>query len=238
MSRPCRICTDQDRPAIDAALLGGVPDRTVADRFRLPHSSVQRHRVNHLVRPAQDRLAIIARDSEEKRQRQELAQAAMADEPSVQAQVEAALGTRALLKKLVSIEDRLERMNARAEEAGSPTGVAALAGQQIRSLEFGAKLAGNPNFRPPSALPQASDKATVSIEILFANAGKREEIALAGRPVIDGDKIDPAAIDDENLPKPHANMKLQPDAEGKVAGGYWDFTKLRRGGDEDGDEKE
>jgi hypothetical protein len=234
MSRPCRICTDQDRPAIDAALLGGVPDRTVADRFRLPHSSVQRHRVNHLVRPAQDRLAIIARDSAEKRQRQELAQAAMADEPSVQSQVEAALGTRALLKKLGSIEDRLERMNARAEEAGSPTGVAALAGQQIRSLEFGAKLAGNPNFRPPSALPQASDKATVSIEIVFASAPK-ETIALTGRPVIDGDKIDPTAIDDENLPKPHPNQKIRPDE--KLAGSYWDFTKLPGKPADEADEK-
>jgi hypothetical protein len=217
--RPCRVCSDLRREEIDAALAGGVDDCEVSRRFGIPRPSVQRHRVGHLLRAAQDRLTLLGRGRDREVERQQLAQAAAADEPPVEALVQASLGTRALLKKLGSIEERLERMSSRAEEGGSSTGVAALAGQQIRSLEFGARLAGNPNFRPPSAIPQADGRAVVSIEMVFNNAGKTETISLTGLPVIDGDKINPSVAEGE-LPKPPPKQKLQ----GSISG-YWNFDK-------------
>jgi hypothetical protein len=233
MAYPCLVCTHPDRQAIDAAIGTGVSDYEVSRKFGIERVSIGRHRRRHLIKPAQDKLAILSKDSSARQERQMLAAAAAADEPSVDVLVQAALGTRALLKKLGSIEERLERMSARAEEGGSSTGVAALAGQQIRGLEFGAKLAGNPNFRPPSAILQASDKAVVSIEMIFNNAGKRETIDLVGK-VVDGDLINPSAAEGD-LPAPHPNQRIRPDE--KVAGSYWSFGKLPdKAVDDDGDQ--
>jgi hypothetical protein len=220
MGRSCRICSSADREAIDALIIAGTPDYQIAQQFSMEPMSVGRHRKAHVLRQLQDKLEIVAKGSVVRQERQQLAEAAASDEPSVEALVQAALGTRALLKKLGSIEDRLERMSTRAEEGGSSTGVAALAGQQIRSLEFGARLAGNPNFRPPSAVAQAGEKAVVSIEMVFSNAGRTETISLTEteRPVIDGDVVDPSA--DENVPPPHPNQKFR----GRI-GDYWDFSK-------------
>jgi hypothetical protein len=219
MGNPCKICVSPNRVEIDGLLLSGLSDLQVANRYGMTAMSVGRHRQRHVLKPAMDRVAILAKDASIREERAQLSEAAASNEPSVEALVQASLGTRALLKKLGSIEQRLERMSARSEEAGSPTGVAALAGQQIRSLEFGARLAGNPNFRPPSVVPQAGEKAVVSIEMVFSNAGKTETISLTERPVIDGDKIDPSAAEGE-LPKPPPKQKLPGDISG-----YWNFDK-------------
>jgi hypothetical protein len=211
---------------IDAAIGTGVSDYEVGRKFGIERVSVGRHRRRHLIKPARDKLAILAKDSEERRQRQELAQAAGADEPSIDDLVQASLGTRAMLAELGEIKGMLKRVAAKAEEAGSPTGVAAIAGQQIRSMEFGARLGGHRNFLPASTVPQASDKAVVKIEMIFPNAGIREEIALSVRPIIDGEKTDPAAADAMDLPQPHPNRRIKPDE--KPASTYWNFDQLPR----------
>jgi hypothetical protein len=49
MPQLCQSCTHPDREAIDRALVGGEGAGTVADRFGLSSSSVDRHARNHLV---------------------------------------------------------------------------------------------------------------------------------------------------------------------------------------------
>src|SRR5262245_42277085 len=45
VGRPCETCRHSQRNAIDLALVGGEPLRTVAERFGLSHSSVARHKL-------------------------------------------------------------------------------------------------------------------------------------------------------------------------------------------------
>jgi hypothetical protein len=231
MSRVCVICVAKNRAAIDAALLGGVPDRVVSRQFHIPNSSVQRHRMNHLVRPVQDQLAILTKDTNEKRQRQELAEAARAYTPTINQVIEATLGMKRQMEKLNNIEARLERMAQASEQAGSPVGVSQLSSQQLRAIETGAKLGGIGGFKPPSVIPQASDRAVWSIQMFFQEAGRTEEIGIL-KPVINGDLND-APEDAEKLPTPHPNRKIKPDE--KLSGSYWDFSALPKGNEEDDD---
>ncbi len=48
MARPCSTCIHPDRPAIDAALVAGEPNRRVATQYRLTEASVRRHAGGHL----------------------------------------------------------------------------------------------------------------------------------------------------------------------------------------------
>src|SRR5215471_101094 len=136
----CRACTSLRRAEIDAALIAGASDVEVARRFGLKRAAIQRHRVRHLIQPMRDRIALLTRDSEEQRQRQQLAQAVAEGELSTEALVAAHLGLRAQTKKLSRIEDRLERETAHAEDIHHLTGGAAIAGAQLRAIETGAKM--------------------------------------------------------------------------------------------------
>jgi hypothetical protein len=157
-------------------IASGVSDYEVGRLFDVERVSVGRHRRRHLIKPLQDRLAILAKDSEEKRQRQELADAAASDMPSTLALVEATLGLRHQIEKLAAIEARLERMSATAEQAGASAAVAQLASQQYRGIETGSRLAGLPGFtQPTQAAGQSSSPRVFSVNIIFSN-GRREEI--------------------------------------------------------------
>jgi hypothetical protein len=218
MPRPCIVCTHRDRRSIDALIATGASDYEVGRQFRIERVSVGRHRRGHLLKPLADKLRILEKDSPAREERRAIAEAAASDNPPLEQLVQAATGTRALLRKLDEIEMRLDRMSDKAEQGGQPTAVAALAGQQFKGLEFAAKLGGHPGFRPPSAIPHASERATVSIEFVFQNAPK-ETIALTDRPVIDGNLTDPTV---EASASPPPKQKF----EGSV-NDYWDFTERR-----------
>jgi hypothetical protein len=224
---PCRCCTSPHHIEINVALMSGVTDREVSRRYGIPCASVQRHRVRHIVKAVQARAAREEKANEAVRQRQEIAATAASAALSIEQQLQAVFGHDVVIDDYNEARGRLKRMGARAEEIGSLNGTAAIVAQQRALMEFGARYVGHPNFRPPSALPQASDKATVSIEILFTNAGKREEIALAGRPIIDGEKTDPAATNGMDLPQPHPNRRIKPDE--RPASAYWNFDQLPQG---------
>jgi hypothetical protein len=209
------------------ALISGIDDYAVARNFGLKRPAVQRHRVNHLMRAAQDRLAILAKGAEAREERQQLAEAATSsDEPPIEAQLEAIVGTRALLNQYNEVQGSLGRSRTQAEEAGAYTAVAAISGQQFRGMEFGAKLAGNRNFLPASTAPQANTQGVWSINMVFENAGKSETINVL-KTVVDGDVSDPNAVG-ENPPAPQANQRIRHDNEGKTLGEYWDFTTPSR----------
>jgi hypothetical protein len=236
MAYPCRICTSPHRAAIDAAMSEpGISDCEISRQFGIPQSSVQRHRTRHVIKPMQDKLAIIARDTAEQRQRQELAREASSNDPSIAAQIEARLGMKAQMAKLDRIEARLERMAEASEQAGSPIGVSQVSSQQLRAIETGAKLGGIGGYKPVSAIPQGAERNVVSITFEFPNAKHTETIGFVGK-VVDGDVTDPSAIPDD-LPRIHPNQQIARDAEGKTSGAYWSFEKLPdKPADDDGDQ--
>src|SRR5215469_16945036 len=109
MSRACLVCSRPDRQAIEALIGAGASDYEVGRRFGIERVSVGRHRRRHLIKPAQDRLALLAKDRDARLERARLADAVAADSPSTAALIEATLGLRAQMAKLTSIEQRLER---------------------------------------------------------------------------------------------------------------------------------
>ncbi len=178
MPRSCLICSDNTKLQLAADMVNaGASDQAIADRLgSLSRMAVRRHRENHIAAPLQHRLAIAAKGSEHVRERQALAQAAAADAPSPQQFADAVLGLRAQAEKLERIEGRLERMATIAEAGGSHSGVAALAGQQIRSVEVGARLAGVGGYAP-RAVGEGTVQQPVSITINFAGEGESITIA-------------------------------------------------------------
>jgi len=169
MARPCLVCTHPSRHAIEELNSAGASDYEVGRRFDLERVSIGRHRRLHLIKPAQDRLAVLAKDSVERQQRKNLAAVASSDTPTATQFVEAFFGLKAQAEKLQRIEDRLERMAALAEDNQSPNGVAQVAAQQLRSVEVGAKVAGVGGFAPARVADQAAGGQTFSINILFGN---------------------------------------------------------------------
>jgi hypothetical protein len=129
-------------------MLDSATDRDIEQRYGIARSSVSRHRLRHMLRLEQDRVAVLERDRKAREQRAELAKAAGSDEVPVSVLVEALLGTRAQALKIKHIEERLERVAAVAEADKVPQHVAAVSGQQLRAVEVGSRLAGNPNFVP------------------------------------------------------------------------------------------
>jgi hypothetical protein len=180
MPRPCIVCSRTDRSSIDALIATGASDYEVGRQSGIERVSVGRHRRQHIIKPAQDRLALLAKDADARRERQELAAAAASDTPSAQALIEATLGLRAQMAKLTSIEQRLERMATLAEGAGSPAGVAQLAAQQFRGIETGAKLAGIGGFAPAAQTVSQPAAPVFSITMVFPSVGREETISMVG----------------------------------------------------------
>jgi hypothetical protein len=230
MAQRCRVCSHPEHQLIDSLLTSGTPDLQIAKRFGIETVSVGRHRRAHLLKPTQDRLAILSKDSAARQERQMLAEAAASDAPSTQALIEATLGMRRQMEKLISIEQRLERMSAAAESASSSAGVAQLSAQQLRSIEVGAKLGSVGGYKPPSVVSPMADKATVSIEFVFQNAPK-ETIALTSSPVIDGDLSDPNS--ETPFPSPPPKQKFQ----GSIRD-YWNFSEQHHSAQGEDDPKE
>jgi hypothetical protein len=205
--------------------MGGISDREVSRRYGIPCASVQRHRVRHIIKPARDKIAILEKVSEGARQRQELAEAAASDEPSIDQLLEAAVGTRAMVNRYNAIQGSLGRSRVRAEEDGAHTAVAAIAGQQFKGMEFGAKLYGHPGFRPAALAGQTSERTIFKIDMVFQGSGKTESFGIVDRPVINGDTHD-VPPDVKDVPSPAPNQRLRRDAEGKTLGPHWSFEKI------------
>jgi hypothetical protein len=178
MPRPCLVCTHPDRSMIEAMIDTGASDYEVGRQFDVERVSVGRHRRLHLIKPAQDRLAILARGSAERQQRRELAAtASSSDTPTPSEFVEAFFGLKAQAEKLQRIDDRLERMASLAEQQESPNGVAQLAAQQLRSVEVGARVAGVGGYAAQRGPEQGGGAGAFQINIVFQNAGRTETIS-------------------------------------------------------------
>jgi hypothetical protein len=179
MARPCLVCTDLKRSTIDALLSTGASDYEVGRRFNLERVSVGRHRRRHLIKPARDRLAILAKDSTVRQHREQFAAAAAYDAPTPAQFVEAFFGLKAQAEKLQRIEDRLERVAVLAEESASPNAVAQVAAQQMRGIEVCAKIAGVGAYAPARASDPGAGGQTFAVNILFSNG---ETVSIATTP--------------------------------------------------------
>jgi hypothetical protein len=163
LARPCLICSRRDRREIDALIASGVSDREVGRRFGIEHVSVNRHRRRHLVPETQARHAILTRDSDAKREREQLISAAASSDLSPKQQVDALFGLQRLSERLQAIEARLERSAERAENDGAHTAVAQLAGQQLREVELRGRLGGHLGPRPADGAPTTMFNLVINV---------------------------------------------------------------------------
>ncbi len=190
MPMPCMICLDAAKTQRAAELIAtGMSDGKVAAELGgVSRAGVQRHRVNHIIRPAQDRLAVLRKGTGPREAREQLAHAAAADAPSPQEFADAFLGLKAQAQKLEKIEARLERLAVQAEAAKSANSVAQIAAQQLRSVEVGAKLAGAGGYAPAKA-PADGAKRGFAVNIILG--GERHEvITVAAEPLtVEGETI-------------------------------------------------
>jgi hypothetical protein len=186
MPRPCLICSSELKTAKAAELMAaGLSDQAVANVLNeidrsspaMSYMAVSRHRRLHIVKTAQERLAIVTKGNAARRDRTQVAAAAAADAPTPAQFVEAFFGLKAQAEKLQRIEDRLERMAALAEESQSPNGVAQVAAQQLRSVEVGAKVAGIGGYGTQRAPEQGGGAEKFQIKIVFQGAGRTETIS-------------------------------------------------------------
>jgi hypothetical protein len=197
MSRACIICSDQRLAAqVQSLVLAGVADREIGRRLSLDKGAVNRHKLLHILEPLRHQLAIAGRDSEPQRERKKLATAAKASsEISTPDLVEAVLGLRAQLGRMVSIEARLERAATAAEAQGAFPAVAQVASQQLRAVELGGKIAGLPGLVPQRLVGDVVPGTTFEVNIHLG--GHVETISMSTpattHPVIDADPEDQAA---------------------------------------------
>jgi hypothetical protein len=186
MGRPCNICRHRQRQAIEEMILAGASDYTVSRQFNLERTGVLRHRREHVIKPAQDRLTLISKGTAEQKEREQLARAAAADTPSTEAIVEANLGMRAHAQLIADIRDCLRQARGQAADNGSPTGVATVVAQELRSIEVGSRLAGTGGYANTRMPDQVGAGTPFSVNIIFNSIGRTESFTTTARaPVVD-----------------------------------------------------
>jgi hypothetical protein len=184
MPRTCSICCDTKKQRIAAEMLAeGATDQAVAAQIGVNRMAVARHRHNHVIKPAQDRLAIVSKGAAPRQERQQLAAAAASDAPSPKDYAEAFFGLKAQAEKLSRIEERLERMAALAEAGTSANTVAQLAAQQLRGVEVGARLAGAGGYAPGKG-PGENAGTPFSVNIILGGVVERMVPVLDGRQAV------------------------------------------------------
>jgi hypothetical protein len=174
MPRLCKICTYPDQAAVKAAFNAAATDRELAQRFGVSHMAIGRHRRAHIVRPMAAAVAALDRGRTQRQQREQQLTAIEQGDPVAVAL--AAFGMPQQLDKVTQVEQRLTRMADAAEATGSAAAVAQLAGQQLRAVETGSRLAGVGGFAAAAqATVQPGTTPVFSVNIIFSN-GRREEI--------------------------------------------------------------
>jgi hypothetical protein len=176
MPRPCSICSNAAKAAKALELINlGLSDAAVAAALSamtpgapaMSPMAANRHRHKHILQVARDQIAVVSKGSAERVAREKIAAAATSGAPTPAEFVEAFFGLKAQADKLTVIESRLERMGVVAEAGQSPTAVATLAGQALKAIEVGGKLAALPGFVPARTTEQAAGMA-FSVVIQFS----------------------------------------------------------------------
>jgi hypothetical protein len=117
------------------AILSGVPDTVIAREHGFSRPAVQRHRLNHIVTPAQHVAMVAGKDRHAVQERAALASATSAD-PNVWLALDSITGD------LKRVQDRLDRAADEAASVKQHGATAALSAQLLRGVEMRAKLGG------------------------------------------------------------------------------------------------
>jgi len=146
MPRDCLICRDADWAKLVLELIAnGVSDRSIARQLGgLSHTSVARHRQNHIERPAKAIVAAANKGRDTREEREQLV--AAAEQGDVAA---AFLSLERIAADLRRVQERLERTAEAAEVDQQCLAVASLSGQQLRAAEVRAKLGGVGGYATP-----------------------------------------------------------------------------------------
>jgi hypothetical protein len=168
--RHCTICIDPAKLKRAAELIaGGASDVAVAAELRAGRMAVQRHRVSHILAPAQAIAAAAAKSRVVEAQRNEVV--ARAEAGTLDPSDYLAIGR--IVDGIRQTDARLERTAAGAEQDGQRLAVSALSAQQLRSAEVKARLGGHHGTAkgPGGGLGEG---ARFSVQIVFQTAGKVE----------------------------------------------------------------
>ncbi len=137
--RHCTICIDPTRFRRAAELIAeGISDVAVAAELQVGRMAVQRHRVSHVLAPAQAIAAAAAKSRPVEAQRTEVL--ARAEAGTLDPTDYLSMGP--IIDGLRRTDERLERVATAAETDGQRVAVSALSPQQIRLAETKAKLGG------------------------------------------------------------------------------------------------
>lgn len=169
---------------IEKSIYEGTSDREIARLFGIIHVSVGRHRRDHILKVAQDKLAIVAKGARERKAREETAAAAASDAPSAEAFLQAHFGAMAQGEELLDVRQQLRRAGAQAELM-SPTAVPPIAAQRHRNIELGGKLTEHPGFVPARLQIQpghTGNRCNISIFL----GGKEVDLSMTPHTEIDG----------------------------------------------------
>ena len=162
MGAPCKVCLNPaTMRAVAVMVAEGLSDQAISDRVGggIGRMSVQRHRKQHIERPAKAVAEMANRGADAAAQRAATMTAAAAGDPM------AFIGLAAIVDDLKRVRDRLERQADMAEQAGQGAAVAALAGQQLRSAEVRSKLGQVGGYAPHSVAQGAAGAFSLTINL-------------------------------------------------------------------------
>jgi hypothetical protein len=207
------ICASSANIKIAVEMIAaGESDQAIANKINISRPAVQRHRKNHVEKPALAIAEAANRGSTVRMERERRVQAAEAGDP-----VQTFIGLNAIVSDLRRVGERLERTAAGAESGGQRLVVAQLASQQHKSAEVRAKL-GQVGGYAPAKLPAGDGRALFVINIHFSGErGGCQTIEMAPTEAIVEALPPPDDSDDDGIE----------DLPCETLGGYQDYPKTR-----------
>jgi hypothetical protein len=180
MPRICKICAYPDQAAVKAAFASGAPDRELAQRFGVSHMAIGRHRRAHIVRPMVAAVAALDRGRARRQQREQ--QLAAIEQGDPLAIATAAFSAPRQLAKITEAESRLTRLADAAEASGAVTAATQVVSQQLKSVEIGSRIAQTGGYGAVHVAGQSGEARTLSITMVFPNAGRTESMTIIETP--------------------------------------------------------
>jgi hypothetical protein len=182
MPRACTLCAYRDQAAVRAAFAAGLSDRAIGRQFGLTHPAVAHHRREHMLKPLTAAVAALDKGVAQRQQRKEQLAAISEGDPTAIAAAIAAFSASRQLGKITAAEARLSRLADKAEASGAVATATQVVGQQLKSVEIGSRIAQTGGYAPPRTPAQPAEGSRWTIQMVFPNAGKVEEINITTAP--------------------------------------------------------
>jgi hypothetical protein len=207
MGRPCSVCSDPVKLRRAAELIAqNVSDPEVARIIGVTRPALDRHRRNHVLKPAAALAQVAAKGRDVTNQRETAVKRAERGD-----RIAASLALDNLIGDALDIKDDLRDARKATKGAGQYSQMVGVVGQEHKNLDFFAKAGGHRGFVPEKGQPAEPARFNLTIHM----GGKTEQITtvvegptahLSGDiPTIDmtpwepddgGEQIDDAILDD------------------------------------------